>query len=141
MPGSARIVLTAVLNATAAISNKELFPHGLACEYLFWRSPLYSNALGAGALALLVSQAFNLIAILFCMDMVRMRVSRVKDMMLLSGLPRIHFWAANMVAHLVLYWVAFGISMAILRGVGGLDGIKDNNFLGFFISASASFWL
>lgn len=62
-----------------------------------------------------------------------MRVSRVKDMMLLSGLPRIFFWIANALAHVILYWIAFGISMAILRGWGALDGIIHNNFLGFFL--------
>jgi hypothetical protein len=89
---SARAAVSEVINATVRLSSaaalrSDAFPDGLGCSYLFWRSPLYSNGLGAGALALIFSQAFNVIAILYCMDMVRMRVSRVKEMLLLSGAP------------------------------------------------------
>ena len=44
-----------------------------------------------------------------------------------------YFWLANLCAHLILYWVAFGLSMVILRAVGGMDGIAHNNFLGYFL--------
>jgi len=54
-------------------------------------------------------------------------------MLLLSGLPRVFFWLANGLAHVILYGVAFAISMAILRGWGALDGIVQNNFLGFVL--------
>lgn len=133
--GSARVVLSEILNATARLSSESLkstaFADGLGCKYLFWRSPLYSNGIGAGALSLIFSQAFNLLAIMYSMDMVRMRVSRVKDMMLLSGLPRVFFWLANFLAHWFLYWLAFGISCAILRGFGGSKGIQANSFLAY----------
>jgi len=135
--GSARVVLSEILNATARLSSESLkstaFADGLGCKYLFWRSPLYSNSIGAGALSLIFSQAFNLLAIMYSMDMVRMRVSRVKDMMLLSGLPRVFFWLANFLAHWFLYWLAFGISCAILRGFGGSKGIQANSFLAYLM--------
>jgi hypothetical protein len=38
-----------------------------------------------------------------------------------------------MCAHLILYAVAFGLSMTILRVWGGMDGIAKNNFLGYFL--------
>jgi Na+(H+)/acetate symporter ActP len=38
-----------------------------------------------------------------------------------------------MCAHLILYAVAFGLSMTILRVWGGMDGIANNNFLGYFL--------
>jgi len=49
------------------------------------------------------------------MDMVRMRISRVKEMLLLSGLPRSFFWISNGIAHLILYSIAFTISMVQIR--------------------------
>ena len=102
-------------------------------RYLVWRSPLYSNGIGAGALALLASQAFNSICQMYAMDAVRMRMSRVKEMFLLSGLPRLSYWLANMCAHLILYWIAFGIGFLVLGLIGGMDGVKHNSFVGYFV--------
>ena len=59
---SARVLLTEVLNATARLSDGEAFPDGLGCSYLFWRSPLYSNGIGAGGLALLVKDLVLLLS-------------------------------------------------------------------------------
>jgi len=130
---SARVLLSEVLNATARISDADAFPTGLGSAYLFWRSPLYSNGLGAGALTIIVSSSFLACCNVFVMHMVQMRVSRVKDMLLLSGLPRVYFWLASVIGHAGLYWVSFAISISILRGFGALNGIVENNFLGYVL--------
>jgi len=46
-----------VLNATARLSGNAAFSEGLGSQYLVWRSPLYANGIGAGALTLIVSSA------------------------------------------------------------------------------------
>jgi ABC-type multidrug transport system ATPase subunit len=130
---SARVLVAQALNATAYLARPNTFPTGIGFSYLLWRSPLYSNAISAGGLSLLVCTAFNVLAILYAMDMVRLRVARVKEMFLLSGLPRLTFWIAHGLGHLLLYCIAFGIAFIILRTVGGMDGVVSNNFLGYVL--------
>ena len=128
---SARLLVAQALNATAYLADPGAFPKGIGCSYLIWKSPLYSNAISAGGLSLFVCTAFNVLAILYSMDMVRLRVARVKEMFLLSGLPRLTFWLAHGLGHFLLYCVAFGTSFVILRALGGMDGVVHNNFLGY----------
>ena len=133
---SARVLVSQFLNATARLSSETAFPDGLGCSYKVWRSPAYSNGLSSGFLTLIVVFAFNALAILFAMDMVRLRVSRVKDMFLLSGLPRFLFWLSHGLGHLILYFVGWAISCLIIRFLGahwGMTGMTDNNFLGYFL--------
>ena len=48
---------------------------------------------------------FQLQTVFYCEEMMRLRVERVKEMLLLSGVPRQSFWASYFISHLVFFMV------------------------------------
>jgi ABC-type multidrug transport system ATPase subunit len=70
----------------------------------------------------------------YCEEMIRLRVERVKEMLLLSGLQRQRFWFAYFVGHIAFFTVSWTISYLVMLSAG-MDGVTANSAVPYFVLA------
>ena len=81
-----------------------------------------------------VSNIFMMQTVYYCEEMIRLRVERVKEMLLLSGLQRQRFWFAYFVGHILFFTVSWTISYLVMLSAG-MDGVSANSAVPYFVLA------
>ena len=100
--------------------------------YLEWESAIATNSLfGGGAASYIVALVLGIQSAIICVEMMFIRVSRTKELLLLSGMPRWLFWACYFTAHsLVLMVPCFTVYIVLLAF--GAGGAASSSFFAFF---------
>merc|ERR1712167_77489 len=80
-----------------------------------------------------IVSAFAIFGAFYCEDIVRVRMSRVKDMLLLAGLSKSIFWLGYFVGHFILLFLTCLVVFPVLRAFG-FNGISSNSLLGYFVA-------
>jgi len=100
--------------------------------FLKMESQLAQNSFGVGGLTGIVAMTFAILGAFYCEEMLRIRVSRVKDMLMLAGLRRSVFWGAYFISHQVMLVLSGLIALAVLA-IFGMEGVTDNNILAYIV--------
>ena len=101
-------------------------------SYMQWANPLMQNSFGVGGLQYITASAFAYLAPFYTEEMVRLRISRVKDMMLLSGLSRSLFWGSYWSAHFILQMFSALLSMVVML-IFGMDGVSECSWISYLL--------
>ena len=110
-------------------------PGGIQTSYKSYTAKVGSNALGGGAMMAFVANIFMILSGYYCEEQIRLRVERVKEMMLLCGLPRLTYWLAYFVSHFIFFFLSWNLSYFIMWTSGGMDGINDNSAFCYYLLA------
>jgi len=108
---------------------------GITTSYKSYVQKVGSNALGGGAMMAFVANIFMILSGYYCEEQIRLRVERVKEMMLLCGLPRLTYWVAYFLSHYLFFFISWNLSYIIMWTSGGMDGINDNSAFCYYLLA------
>ena len=99
----------------------------LTTSYQSFVEKVGTNQIAGGALMGFVSNVFMIQTVFYCEEMMRLRVERVKEMLLLTGVPRRSFWVSYFLSHFAFFCVAWTI--AYLRMVASeMKGVRKSIF-------------
>lgn len=100
--------------------------------YWEWESAISTNSLfGGGAASYIVALVLGIQSAIICVEMMFIRISRTKELLLLSGMPRWLFWACYFLAHsLVLMVPCFTVYLVLFLFSAG--GTATSSFFAFF---------
>ena len=136
---SARSSLSCVYNklsasALAGTANEG----GITTSYKVYESLISSNSLGGGAMMGFIASAFALLSGYYAEEQIRLRTERVKEMMLLCGLPRFTYWISYFFSHYLLFLLSWTLCYVLLVITAEMPGINENSaFLYFFLAMCA----
>lgn len=102
------------------------------CEYLTMNSKLAQNSFAVGGLTGILAMNFAILSAFYCEDILRVRTTRLKDMMLLAGLRRSVFWFSYYLAHAVTLIGTALLCVAIVAAFQ-MPGIIENSFLAYIM--------
>jgi hypothetical protein len=109
----------------------------LTTRYQAFPEKVGSNQIAGGALMGFISNVFMIQTVFYCEEMMRLRVERVKEMLLLTGVPRMSFWMAYFLSHFAFFCIAWTI--AYLRMVmSEMKGVTENSPVAYFALALAA---
>lgn len=130
---SARV---AVEQLYAGLASGSTPAAGIKVSYIQLPNSLMQNSFSVGGVQYLTASAFALLAPFYTEEMVRLRISRVKDMMLMTGLSRPVFWGSYFISHWTLMMFSWLMSMFCML-VWGMDGVTENSWFAYFILFAA----
>jgi hypothetical protein len=115
---SSRAAMSCVLNQVSADAG--VAP--ITVRYKDYKIKASANSLGGGAIAGgILANIFMILSGYYCEEQIRIRVERVKEMMLLCGLPRPVYWVSYFVSHYTLFvttWILCYLFMLIDGDIG-----------------------
>lgn len=108
---------------------------GISTTYKLYKSKVSSNSLAGGALMAFVANIFMILSGYYCEEQVRLRVERVKEMMLLCGLPRLTFWLSYFLSHYLFFIMSWTMCYIIMWADGSIDGVAKNSGVPYYVLA------
>lgn len=109
---------------------------GITTSYKSYVATVGSNSPGGGAMMAFVASIFMILSGYYCEEQIRLRTERVKEMMLLCGLPRLTYWVSYFVSHYLFFLCSWTLCYIIMLASGGMDGINDNSAFCYFFLAT-----
>jgi ATP-binding cassette subfamily A (ABC1) protein 3 len=131
-PYSSRAALACYYDSVAQTSGGHL-----STSYQPFPAKVGANQIVGGALMGFVSNIFMLQTVFYCEEMMRLRVDRVKEMLLLSGVPRLSFWTAYFLSHMAFFVMAWTLSYSVMMAAG-MRGVVLNSWVAYYALALAA---
>lgn len=101
-------------------------------SYLEMESTLARNLFSVGGLTGIVAIIFANVSAFYTEEIVRVRITRLKDMLLLAGLRRPAFWLAYFISHLLQLLFAMLFSLGLMAAFQ-MPGVLENNFFAYIL--------
>lgn len=114
---------------------------GMQVIYKTFKANVGANALGGGAMMGFVASIFALLSSYYAEEQIRLRVERVKEMMLLCGLPRPTYWFSYLTSHWLLYVVSWTVGYLVMY-FRDMNGVNTHSVVCYFalgLSAGVTF--
>eukprot|EP00397_Hematodinium_sp_SG-2012_P002024 GEMP01002030.1.p1 GENE.GEMP01002030.1~~GEMP01002030.1.p1 ORF type:complete len:1565 (+),score=337.85 GEMP01002030.1:37-4731(+) len=90
-----------------------------------------------GALLIILAFILGLQSAVYGEDIVRDRVTGLKDVLLVSGISRVYYFVAHSIAHACFYIIPFTICMVVCA-IGQMEFIYENNWVTIILLCIAS---
>jgi len=98
----------------------------ITCSFQQWPPPAQINDFSKGGLMYFVAVTFGLLTSFYAEEMIRLRVKKVRQMLLLAGLSKPAFWLSYFLVHLMLFYCSCILSVVVMFAFG-MDGPTKNN--------------